>query len=1318
MTTLPTFPISTNKFSDIHFPADLPISACISELKQSLLENQVVIVGGETGSGKSTQLPKLCLSLGLSNKGRIGHTQPRRIAARTLANRIASELTDSPTIGAQEAKSLVACKVRFSDESTKDTKIKLMTDGVLLAEIQSDPKLKAYQTIIIDEAHERSLNIDFLLAYLKRLLPKRKDLKLIVTSATIDLKKFSRHFDDAPIVQVPGKTFPIETRYQPFVNGDNESGEFSEDSNYQVEDEKELSLQVQRALDTILKHGRKEIKSDVLAGDVLVFLASEKEIRELSTYLRKRYVNKLEILPLYGRLSLAEQNKIFQSRTSGRRRVILATNVAETSVTVPRIGYVIDAGKARVSRYSHKSKVQRLPIESISQASANQRMGRCGRIAPGLCIRLYSEEDFLSRETFTEAEIQRTHLAAVILKLETLGLGHIERFPLIDKPDPRLVKDGYKLLYELEAINEINKLTPMAYQLSKLPIEPRLARMIIASNKNRCLSEVLVIACALSIMDPRERPHESAKNADLAHEKFVCPKSDFLSLFKLWQFLESERERLSNSQFRKLCKENFLSFVRVKEWRELHRQLKTILKSNGFRFNKEVFEGEAALLDSDFDKKQYAEIHRSLLSGMLANVAHQGEGFQYDGVRNAKLYIFPASALIKQRAKWIVCSELIHTTKLYGHQCAVIEPEWIDENAKHLLKQNIFEPFWSKKSGRVMAYESLTLYGLQIVAKRQISLAKYRPDECQTLFIRHALIERHYKNPPKWLKANWDQIDEVLLLEDKIRRKDFLVDEESMYQFYANKIPEHVLTTSHLESWYKRQSDAAKKALVLDQAFLLKKTEPENIAVNFPDNQQFNGLEVALSYCFEPSSDQDGVSLNVNMDQLNQLKQTDLEWLVPGLIEEKCRALIKSLPKKLRRKFVPIPETAAKLLKTMSFGEGELLESVCHHLLRMTGVKLELSDFQLDKLDAQYRCKINVYDEQGKLVKSGFDLLNIRESLKLELRESVSQTGSSEQRFEQSAKLFKSWDFGDINQEEVVEKAVVKAVGKSNKKLKAPSEQETYQVKVFPALVDEKEGVRISYFESKDEAENQHMVGQRRLMSFSLSQKKRYLQKNFVNLNKIAMDLYIGGDDKTLFEDVFQYLIDQTFFVDLQKSSFAIDVKRRVGTQTEFADLLQREGDLISNAKNLERDLLEIVKLTKRLRRELSQDVSSLKRERFNAIDAHLKLLIFPGFIQTNAASIISRYPAYLNGMLMRLDRLQGNIEKDIEKQKEISQFRERYNALRSAKVLQSREYRQKLVYFNWMLEEYCLVSFAQGLKTKVSVSAKKLDKLLDDLRV
>ena len=951
--------------AQIDFPEQLPVSERRADIEAAIRDHQVVILAGETGSGKTTQLPKICLNLGRGRQLRIGHTQPRRIAARTVAQRIADELNTS--LG-----DLVGYQIRFNDTVSDASAIKLMTDGILLAELTHDRDLSAYDTLIIDEAHERSLNIDFLLGYLKQLLPRRPDLKVIVTSATIDVARFSEHFNNAPVLEVSGRTYPVDVHYV----GDTEDRD--EGVRQQIAD-----------LLGEIEQGRFGPR-----GDALVFLPGERDIRELAKALR--YNDRLRVLPLYARLSQAEQNRVFQSGGSGMR-VVLATNVAETSLTVPGIRYVIDPGEARISRYSARSRLQRLPIEPISQASANQRKGRCGRLSDGVCFRLYSEQDFVGRPEFTDPEIRRTNLAAVVLRMLELGLGEVDRFPFIDPPDPKVVRDGYRLLEELGAVSARGKLTALGQRLARLPVDPRLGRMLLAANEQGCLAEVLVIVSAMSIQDPRERPTDKQAQADQAHARFQHPRSDFLAWIALWRYYEEQRQTLSQNQLRKLCQREYFAYMRMREWREIHGQLVIACRQLGFKVRPQLPEEEA-----------YETIHQALLTGLLGNVAQRDEGKQFNATRNRKIVVFPGSGQYKKPPPWLVAGEIVETTQVYARQCGAIEPDWLLRVNPRVLKRSHYEPAWQRRSGRVMAKERVTLFGLTISDGRKVHFGDIDAKASREIFIRDALVTGNVMKPPRFLKENLALMRSVEELESRTRRRDLLIEEEALVQFYDERLDADCVGMTSLIKWLKADR-ARDEMLLLKREQILVRDPGAEVEAQFPPTLHWQGVDYQLRYQFEPGRQNDGVSITIPLPLLNRAPRYLFEWLVPGLLRDKCIALIKGLPKALRKQLVPAPDVVDAALSELSAEDSDLCAALSSVLKRQRGVQVGPSDWQPAQLEDFYRMNIRVVDAEGKLLGQGRDMA----ALVAEFR-GGEPAAAAPQADSPERKNVERWDFGDL----------------------------------------------------------------------------------------------------------------------------------------------------------------------------------------------------------------------------------------------------------------------------------------------------------------
>ncbi|MDO4586396.1 MAG: ATP-dependent RNA helicase HrpA [Planctomycetia bacterium] len=963
------------------YDPELPICVQRDEISKLIAQNQVVIICGETGSGKSTQLPKICLDLGRGVFGMIGHTQPRRIAARSVAQRIADEMSTSLGQG-------VGYKIRFTDETGPSTLVKLMTDGILLAESQTDPFFQQYDTIIIDEAHERSLNIDFLLGMMKRILPKRRDLKLIITSATIDAQRFADHFSyagkPAPIIEVSGRTYPIEILYRPvdewkngaFLNQDNESSNHSnasqqKNNDHKLSDEDCYEQSLLNAVDELSQRDR---------GDILIFMPTERDIFETAKLLKNHRipgddsVRKTAILPLYARLPAAEQQKIF--KPDPWRKIVIATNVAESSLTVPGIRYVIDPGTARISRYSARSKTQRLPIEPVSQASADQRAGRCGRVGPGVCIRLYSQEDFLARERYTTPEIRRTNLASVILQTKSLNLGVVEHFPFIDPPRTASIQDGYKTLFELGALDHDFNLTPIGRKLSRLPVDPRIGRIILAAEQENCLHEILIIASIMEIQDPRERPHDQQEKADQKHLPFLDENSDFLSSLKIWDFWQELNLKLSRSQLRKACRENFLSFNRMKEWTDIHLQLLQLARELKLKLNSR--------------QNDYDSIHRAILTGLLYGIAKKTETPEYQSTGNGKFFLWPGSGLFHKKHSWIVASERVETTKKYLRTSAKINPDWIEPLAKHLLQRTYHQPHWLRETGYVHAYEQVTLYGLTIVPKRRINFGPVDPQQSRKIFIQNALVEQDFDCDLEFFQKNAETIKNVEKIQAKLRKYDFLRGQDALLEFYENRIPENVYDKVTLKQWHKRLSTSEKKNLLLTDKDLCREEVSDKTLQLYPDHfPLFQGSMLPIEYHFKPGDQNDGVSLIVPTDGLGQIESRQVSWLIPGLLEQKVIAMLKSLPKEIRRNLVPIPETAKLIVQSISFGYGNFEEILARKVSQLVGRLVSPFDFAKDKMPLELLMNIKVVDSQGKMVAEGRDLKELQNQLGVQTHQTI-----------------------------------------------------------------------------------------------------------------------------------------------------------------------------------------------------------------------------------------------------------------------------------------------------------------------------------------
>ncbi len=1231
----------------IRYDDSLPIAAKRDEIKAAIAKHQVVVIAGETGSGKTTQLPKICLELGRGVHGLIGHTQPRRIAARSVATRVAEEL--NTPLG-----ELVGYQVRFEDQSTDSTLIKLMTDGILLAETQHDRYLEKYDTIIVDEAHERSLNIDFLLGFLKTLLVRRPDLKLIITSATIDLARFSAHFNDAPIVEVSGRTFPVDTWYRPLLGEQDENGET-------LEDDLSVDQAILRALDEFAAFERSEGKRP---GDVLVFLPGEREIRDAADLLRKANLKHAEVLPLYARLSPAEQQKIFQSRPG--RKIVLATNVAETSLTVPGIRYVIDSGTARISRYSYRAKVQRLPIEAVSQASANQRKGRCGRVEPGICVRLYSEDDFNGRPAFTDPEILRTNLAAVILQMLHLRLGAIEQFPFIEAPDGKAISDGFNLLQELSAVNREGQLTPLGRQLARLPVDPRLGRMLLEGAKQGSLQEVLIIASALSVQDVRERPPERQQAADQAHAQWKDVDSDFAALVNLWRGFEEQRLALGASALRSWCRKNFLNYLRLREWRDSHRQLSLICKE--------------LQLSNNTTPADFPKLHKAILSGLLSQIGQKTEEGDYLGARQRRFWIHPSSGLGKKRPQWLMTAELVETTKLYARQVAKIEPDWIEPLAGHLIKKNHFEPHWEKKRGQVVAYEQITLYGLIVVGRRAVHYGPIEPVLSRELFIREGLVRGEIQSRAHCLKANSELLEQLDELEAKARRRDILADEETLFAFYDARIPAEIHQTATFDSWYKIESAKNPQLLIMREEDVLAREANEVTAAHYPDKLQLGELQLPLTYHFEPNHPRDGVTLRVPAPLLPQLPSERLEWLVPGVLEAKCVALVRELPKALRKNFVPVPDFIKAALARINFAEGSLPAALGRELQRMTGVRVpdEAWVEAAQQLDSHLRMNLEVVDATGKFLGEGRDLA--------ELTARFAEASQAALAIPQKQA-----------QQPVQAKAFAEVAASTQHKIAGLS------MTVFPALVEEAGVVKEERFSTAAEADFQHRRALQRLLLQQLAEPAKFLRSKLPGLTELGLLYRDMGRVDALVEDILLASLDSCILEGVEP------LPRDGAALAALAE--QKRGAWTEHAERLAKLTLEILKLWHALQKRFKGKIDLAQAVALNDIKKlQLSNLVYPGFVRETPAEWLKELPRYLRAVEQRFDKLAGQLQKDRVWSGELNACWAQYQA-RLSKHRQEGKRDPQLVLYRWMLEEYRVSLFAQQLGTKLPVSDKRVSK-------
>ena len=1235
--------IHSQLLKTLTYPETLPVSAKRESILQAIQEHQVVIIAGETGSGKTTQLPKICLEAGLGKYKRIGHTQPRRLAARAVAARIAEELHCS--LGEE-----VGFQIRFTDQTQESTRIKLMTDGILLAQTQHDPLLREYDCLIIDEAHERSLNIDFLLGYLKKLLNQRPDLKVIITSATIDVERFSQHFNQAPIIQVSGRSFPVEMRYRSLLMEGEES-----------------DLSLFEGISQALAELRTEDRTLGQHGDVLVFLPGEREIRECADFLRKEAIPATEILPLYARLGVNDQQKIFHPQ--GGRRVILATNVAETSLTVPRIRYVIDSGLARISRYSYRSKVQRLPVESISQASANQRAGRCGRLSAGICIRLFSEEDFLNRSEFTEPEIQRTNLASVILQMMQLKLGDISEFPFVDAPDTRFIKDGLGLLQELQAVDEQHQLTALGQKMAQLPVDPRIARMLLEASQRGALKEVLVIAAALSVQDPRERPIEKQQAAAEKHRLWLDKESDFATLLNLWQALQEQHEELTQNQLRKWCAKHFLSFMRWREWRDTHRQLKLLSKGLGLIHNEQG--------------ANYEALHRSLLSGMLSQVGFKAEGQEYLGARNRKFWLYPNSALYKSKPKWVMAAELVETTKLYARTVAKIEPEWLEEQGSSLLKYQYFEPHWEKKRGQVIAFAQSSLYGLVINPKKRVNYAEVDAAASRDLFIQEALVAQQlFSKKLRFYHHNLQLLEQVTEFEEKSRRRDLVIDEQWQADFYAQHLPPKFISQKHLESWYIKASKRQQQALEFTEADLLSDAAKGIGEQDFPAELHWQGMAFPLSYSFSPGSLEDGVTLSVPLAMLEQVPQERLEWLVPGFIEDKVTAIIKGLDKPIRKNFVPVPETARRFIAQANPQQGSLFQQLLHYLNQQLRPALSLEQLQAIEIPAHYLMNIRVL-EQGQAIAQGRDLKQLLIQFSDQAQHQVVHLASDQ--FQQQD--ISRWDFGDL-----------------------PESTHTtvhgLPVRAFPCLnINKNNELELTVKASEQEAVLSHHAGLVALMRKQLPDLERLLKQNIQK--KMASHWLLAkglGNQQSLTEALMAAAFTHVFF--------PLETPMpRLGT--EFQQRLELRAELIPHSEVLLEEFIGWLTIRHSILKSMQGTISLDRAMAFSDAKAHLERLWQPDFMVQTPWERLKHYPRYLKGIAYRLDKLQGNLPRDRQSMIEFDSvwqpYQERLKSLGSNP-------NESLTAFGWLLEEWRVGLFAQPLGTQEPVSLKRLQKKWSEL--
>lgn len=1236
----------------------LPVSLRAKEIIEAIKRNRVLILCGETGSGKTTQLPKLCVLAGRGHKGKIAHTQPRRIAASSIAKRLAQET-------GTELGQWVGFKIRFTDKTEPGAKVKLMTDGILLAETQGDPLLKAYDTIIIDEAHERSINIDFLLGYLKGLLRKRPDLKVIVTSATIDSDRFAKHFADekgipAPVLTVSGRTYPVEIRYRPLEDEDET-------------DDKSLMNAISDACDELCREG---------PGDILVFLPGEREIREAAETLSYSQPPTTEILPLFSRLSAAEQEKVF--KPAEKRRIVLATNVAETSITVPGIHYVIDTGLARVKRYSYRNKVDQLLIEPVSQASANQRSGRCGRVANGVCIRLYSEEDFARRPPFTDSEIMRTNLAAAILRMKALKLGDVRAFPFVQAPPNRAIVDGISLLKELNALDDRERLTEVGRALAKLPVDPKVARMLLAAKDNGALAEVLIIASALSVQDPRERPLDRQEAADNVHRSMADDKSDFITFVKLWRYVQNAMDhKESNRKLTEEFRRKFLSPRRLREWRDVYRQLTELTEELGWKIN----EKEA----------DYEQVHTALLTGLLGNLGYkipdaEPKAAPFLGARGIKFFIWPGSPRVKKCGRWIMAAELVETSRLFARTVADVDPLWIERVGAHLIKKSYSEPHWEKKAGAVMAMEKGTVYGLTVYAQRKVTYTDKDPLLCRELFIREALVNGEFESQAPFFKHNQQLVREIRNLEHKARRLDVLVDDELIVQFYDSILPEEVVSAVTFEQWRKKAEKDNPKLLYLSRDELMRHEASGITTEYFPKTMEMKGVSMALTYHFEPGSPKDGVTLAVPLYALNLVDEVKTQWLVPGMLKEKVQLLLKSLSQRYRRHCVPLAEYAKGFAQRSEnvVGQKPLLQALCEDIEAQIGIRPKVEDFKLEQLPAHLTMNFKILDEYGRQIEMGRNLAVLKSQLGSQAQKSFQEVASQDAELSQECEQeITEWVFGELP--EIME---IKRKGQS--------------LIGHPALVDHETHCSLEVFDSPDEAARQHKKGLLRLFKLQLREQIRYLEKSLKTLQAIQMQSAMleplaGVFDG--FEEMREAVIDGSLkqcalFEPLPVNAQEFEIRRQ-----------ESKGKLNLIAQEISRLLEEIVA-------DVASVVKKLKvcsdKWVVEDINHQMKGLFFKDFLLKIDYQHLSYYPRYLKAILVRLDKRRDEPEKDAQKMRDIERFvavYEREIANRKG-VADSR-----LEEFRWMIEELRVSLFAQKLRTPMPVSVKRLDKVWSSIK-
>ena len=1250
----------------IAYDDELPVCAKRGEIAEAIRSNQVVIVCGETGSGKTTQLPKICLELGRGSNGLIGHTQPRRIAARATATRIAQELKS-------ELGRAVGFKIRFTDRVSPDSYIKLMTDGILLAETQGDPQLRQYDTLIIDEAHERSLNIDFLLGYLKQLLPKRPELKVIVTSATLDADRFSKHFDGAPVIEVSGRLYPIEMRWRPPA------------------DDVDVADAIVDAVDECHRNG---------PGDVLVFLPGEREIREAAEALRKHHPafdnTRTELLPLYARQSAQEQQRVFAPAKG--RRVVLATNVAETSLTVPGIRYVVDAGLARVKRYSHRNKVEMLQVEDIARSAANQRAGRCGRVMSGVCIRLYGEDDFAKRPAYTDPEILRSSLAGVILRMKSLHLGEVEAFPFLDRPLPRMVTDGYQLLAELGAVEDVRRsgfsptaaagvglkadlqerggsdkdLTQTGRELAKLPLDPRIARMILAARDGHCLREMLVIAAALSVQDPRERPPEQAGAADQAHAKWrgdeQQQRSEFLAWLNLWKAFDQIWTHESQRKQRDWCRRNFLSYLRMREWREVHAQLHTLAGEHGWRENEKP--------------ATYEQVHKALLSGLLGNLGLKSEEEgDYLGARGIRFWPHPGSALAKKAGRWIVAAELVETTRLYARCLARIEPEWLEEVGAHLVRKSVYDPHWEKKTGQVRAWERATLHGLVLYAKRPVTYSRVDPKLARELFIREGLVQGELPDEmarhARFFQHNWKLVRDIEQLEHKTRRQDVLVDEELIHAFYDAKIPAEVVDVASFERWRKDAERAEPKLLFLTREQLMRHDAAGVTSERFPPQMEIHGQRYPLAYHFEPGAEDDGVTLTVPVAALNQVPAVRCEWLVPGLLEQKAAQFVKTLPQKYRHRLQPVDEFVADFAEAAHAVDEPFLRALTRAAEEKMQLKLPLDAFRAEMVPPHFFMNFRAIDEHGRMLGQSRDLAALRSRFAAKIEQTFARAEVKEETADAALQGLTSWSFGALP--EIME---VDVGGRS--------------VIGFPALVDEGETVALRVQDTPEKAAAVHRKGLRRLFALELREQVKFVEKSLPR--ELGLLYMAWGTEAELKSQIVAATLERTCMLAPLPADAASFNKRKDEARARIGLVAQEIGRQVGAILN------EQAALQKKLATIRAQPAVA------EEIRAQCTELLPKGFVEATPFERLAHFPRYLKAASLRIDKLRADPAREARLAQEFAALYKPWERERLARR-KSGAPDPWLEDFRWLLEELRVALFAQELKTPMPVSVKRLQK-------